>query len=120
MLFSQPLLTINPFEMMKLWGELVECYYDVNGYGGNTAEIYAYRLMPYSPSVHNGAPMTDLKEQRSQELNAVAAGALASLCEEFEQQYECQIEIDGRSITSWYMSYRDSFDHRVHVEVKRT
>lgn len=121
MLFSQPLLTVNPIEMMKLWGDLVECYHGVNGYGSDTAEIYAYRLMPYSPLVHSAALKDGVtKDERTEEVNCVAAGALVSLCEEFEQHYDCRIEIDGRSTTSWYMTFRESFNHRAHVTVKRS
>ena len=65
-MFSQPLLTVNPLEMMHLWGELVECYHGVNGYGSDTAEIYAYRLMPYSPLVHSTALKEGvLKDERT-------------------------------------------------------
>lgn len=119
MLFSQPLLTVNPLEMMKLWGELVECYHGVNGYGSDTAEIYAYRLMPYSPVVHNGAMMSILKAERSADLNATAANALASLCEEFARQYDCKIEIDECDIRAWLLLVTDQFDHRAHVKVIR-
>lgn len=116
-MFSQPLLTVTLIEMMKLWGDLVECYHGVNAYGGYTAEIYAYRLQSYSPVDHNASVMTDLKAARTAELNTMAANALASLCEEFARQYECKIYIDGRDLPDWLMAIGDQFDHRVHVEV---
>lgn len=117
-LFSQPLLTVNPLEMMKLWGELVECYHVVNGYGGDTAEIYAYRLMPYSPLIHSVALKDNVTtDERATEINSIAAGALVSLCEEFTQQYDCKITIDGETTKKWYSLYRDEFDHRCHVKV---
>ena len=103
--------------MMKLWGDLVECYHGVNGYGSDTAEIYAYRLQSYSPVVHNGGLMTELKAERAADLNAIAANALASLCEEFARQYDCKVEIDGHEIGNWLSLVTDQFDHRAHVKV---
>ena len=116
-MFSQPLLTVNPMEMMRLWGELVECYHGVSGYGSDTAEIYAYRLMPYSPVAHGDTAKGQLREDRIRDSNSTAANALVSLCEEFQRTYDCVITFDGLKAKHWLRDFGDTFDHRVHVKV---
>ena len=37
------MLSMNPREIALIFGELVQCLYNKNGFGGRTAEIYAYR-----------------------------------------------------------------------------
>lgn len=121
---STSLLTINTLELMKLWGELVEAYHCKNGYNGDTAEIYAYRLMPYSPTAHGGEfGFTGAQARR--EVNRSAAMALCELCELFAAQYGCAVGIQGGGDEPKWLEPRDwlkveaveYFDHRAHVRV---
>src|SRR5262249_25383349 len=48
-------------QALLIWSELMDAYHGKNGFGGDTAEIYMYRLMPYDPALvhdptadHNG------------------------------------------------------------------
>lgn len=109
------LLNIRPIELLRLWGELVECYHGVNGYGSDTAEIYAYRLMPFSPSVqlHPG-----FHEEQKLEIQGQAAADLVELCRLFLGEYDrYTIEIDGIELSLWEQHIRYGFDWRVHVRV---
>jgi hypothetical protein len=118
MLFSHPLLTVNTLELMKLWGELCEARLALNGYGGDTAEIYAYRFMAYDPTAHSEAIKGDMRELAIEDCNGLAANCLAALCEEFERAYEVTVEIDGESIKDWLMGRKElPYNWRAHVKV---
>lgn len=98
---------------LHVWGELVEAYHGVNGYGGDTAEVYAYRLMPYLPTeVLNGYQPESAPRV---EAEAAAARALYVLLRMFQERYECAIAVDGRTLGPWFA--RQRFDHRAHVRV---
>jgi hypothetical protein len=115
MLFG-PITTISINELLKLWGELVECYYGVHGYGGDKAEIYAYRLQQYSPRAH-----IHRDQQAQQECANMAAGALVALCQSFEAEYNCRIEIDDMSLNSWLAMSQIGgapFNHRAYIVVE--
>lgn len=38
-------------QALSIWSELEQAYYGDNAYGGDTAEIYAYRLQPADPKM---------------------------------------------------------------------
>ena len=121
MLFSQPLLTVSPIEMMKLWGDLVECYHDVNQYGGNVAEIYAYRFMSFNPTIHSEGlkPENKFRIEKEVEIVSLAANALASICEEFSRNFDCIVTINDLAIAIWLCESRRTPFHRAHVCVRR-
>lgn len=79
--------------MIGIWDDLVQAYYDKNRYGGDTAEIYFYRIK--SDYIHGS-----LRE-------------FVELLKYFENKYECQILIEDEPIDSWNV---EEF-HRVHVRV---
>lgn len=43
------MLNLTQKQLVELWSELEQCYYNDNSYGGDVAEIYAYRLQEYNP-----------------------------------------------------------------------
>ena len=71
------LIRVPPLELATLWGELVEAYHGVNGFGGNTAEIYAYRFRI--------APLRPL--EMSHEEQCLTGHALHDLIEHFIYQF---------------------------------
>ena len=97
-------------ELMKLWGELVECYHGVHFYAGESAQIYAYRLMRYRPTVVSGNPVAVAEE-------SVAAGRrLLELVNLFCAAYEdAQVRVDGKLVEDYWQSF--PFDHRAVVTV---
>jgi hypothetical protein len=114
MMFS-PITTISISELLKLWGELTECYHCVHGYGGDTAEIYAYRLKSYSPRAH-----THNDEDAKRACAQSAASALAAICAEFESVNDCRVTINNMSLSRWLTESRPGgvpFNHRAYVKV---
>lgn len=109
------LLSIPLGEMLDLWAEIREADLGVNGYGGDVAELYAYRFVGRSPSAEMDVP--DGRELQSLE----AADALLALCREYELRRECMVEIETpngwRRCGGWLAE--GGFDHRVHVRVRR-
>jgi hypothetical protein len=114
-LFSNPLIEVPIVQLLWIWGELVESYHGINGFGGNTAEIYAYRLQGYSPMAHTHKNQRQIADKANQ-----AASAIVALCEEFQRAHECTILLDGQGLNAWLTTHRHGeFDHRVHVQVTK-
>lgn len=116
-LYDNALMTVSLLALVGVWGELVEAYHGVNRYGGNTAEIYAYRLMPYSPTAHTHGSKRHMNVVASQ-----AAHALCAIVDEFCMQYECHAKIDALPIEEWCLRVIHGahvFDHRCHVRIAK-
>lgn len=110
--------TISVDQALDVWADLEDAYRDEHGYGGDIAEIYAYRLMPYSPRAHVGS---DDVAQR--QLARDAGLALVAICKMFEQRRECRIEIETNrdewdGLDQW-LSKGGLMVHREHVRVTR-
>jgi len=48
------MLNMTTKEAMLIYGELTQCLYGKNGFGGDTAEIYAYRLGQMNTNGYDG------------------------------------------------------------------
>lgn len=103
---------LTPAQLVTLWGQLVECYYDQNSYGGTTAEIYAWTLVPYSPTAAKSQGPIGCESRREQA--EYAAKALSEVLRYFCEMYGCGALIDGEV----FMGECGPFDHRVHVFIK--
>lgn len=99
-------ISIN--QALDVWSDLSDAYHGCNGYGGDTAEIYAYRLQPGGG--HLCKTPEDLYE---------GAKALVFLCSKFSARYPSTILIDGSSPAEWLKTHGSAFGHRAHVQVKR-
>lgn len=84
---DESLLSISPLELMLLWGDLVEAFHKVHVSGGSVAQIYAYRLVPYSMTLHSE------EEQREEWVRA--RKRLYALVKLFCDTYQCEALIDG-------------------------
>ena len=111
------LLEVSQFELMKLWAELNEAWHGVNGFGGNTAEIYSYRLQLYSPMAH-GPNRTGTGDIEKRILCHNAACVLVDLVEMFCHEYSCTATIDNAEPRKWQYEI-DTFDHRAHVKIEK-
>lgn len=81
---------ISPNQAIDLWDELVDCYYDSNGYGGTVAEIYIHTMMEHSNTyAHN--PQSTMCEDESRN----ACQALYAICKKFESRYKCAVVFEG-------------------------
>ena len=101
-------------QALEIWSELWQAYFGKNGYGGDTAEIYTYCVMPDSPG-------KNLNEERQSEYGLQAAKSLYSLLTKFSHDYDCKIEIMttrdiGKEIGEWM--FEEPLFHLCHVRVK--
>lgn len=106
------LLEVGTFQLMLLWSELTEAYHGVNGFGGNTAEIYAYRFQAFSPMAHWHKSEKDVEA-----IERKAARQLYALLMLFLEYHEsARIFVDDRLIGKWVAEMR--FNHRVHIRIE--
>ncbi len=108
---------ISMIQALEIWSELWQAYFGKNGFGGDTAEIYAYRLMPDHP----GFEMNE-KDKNQRETGLQTARSLYSLLKKFSKENQCLIEImktreEGREIGPWFT--QRPFFHRCHVRVTK-
>lgn len=110
------LLTVPVMDLLELWGELVECYYNHNGYGGDTAEIYGYRLGGDSPTLAAWKGKGGFDEFAIEELTT-RMNALKELCALFSDKFNRGVYINGARACE----FRDAeaMAHRVHVKIER-
>ena len=108
---------ISMAQALGLWSDLCDAYHG-KGWGGDTAEVYLYRLMPRNPSADN-ARSQDLKSGISAEARAEqvrhANESLYDLLCLFAEERACRVQVDGRDLGEWLK--RADCDHRVHVRV---
>jgi len=107
---------VSTLQALSVWSELEQAYYDNNGYGTDTAEIYAYTLLPNMPSerLHSASDLLDY--YLDEYLNA--GQVLVSLCMLFAEQRQCAVLIDDVPCAEW--AAKDfAFQWRVHVKVVR-
>ena len=102
-------------ELLKLWGELVEAYHGKNGFGGDTAELYAYRFNRDNP-VRRAAADTSLAKDAAREAAMEAKTSLWELCRLFREEWQADIYVDDQTLWNWFQT-AGGFDHRAHVQV---
>jgi hypothetical protein len=110
------MLSCSTLEAMKIWGELVECYYGENKYASTEAEIYSYRLETYTPSVHQ----MNAQDDRALEIAKEAALSLASIVEQFCVAYKSTVTIEGKSLRTFRNNAKrgEGLMVRYHVEIQ--
>lgn len=115
-----PTFSMNIREAMLIYGELMQCYYKKNGYGGDTAEIYAYRCGQMTATVYRAIGMnekdlasTTILREALEDFSTDAARNLATVCQQFSKVMDVDIEIDDKPLAEGV----EPFAHRVHVKV---
>lgn len=106
---------ISMNQALDIWSDLWQAYFGKNGFGSDTAEIYAYRLMPYTPAVHNFCYETESYLSRKKEVCEQAQNSLVALLKKFAAENDCMIEVNGKTVDDWAGS--EMFDHRCHVKI---
>lgn len=111
--------TLAPWQVAQLWADLEDAYHGRASHG-DTAEVYAYRLLPYDPSL--AAALTRTRHAGDEECirdNAgLARDALVAVGRAFETRRNVKLEIDGYWTLGAYAA-APGFTHRVHVQVKK-
>lgn len=108
---------ISMAQALGIWSDLCAAYHG-KGWGGDTAEVYLYRLMPNDPSANLARAQGPKGGMSDAALHAQVRHANESLYElldYFAEERNCRIEINGRDLGRWLM--QAAFDHRVHVKV---
>ena len=122
------LANVSLFQALDVWDELVMAYHENNGYGGDTAEIYIYRLMEHHPAIalanKDGAP--DFAVETATESYQKATAALHELMCLFMKSWNCAISImetreKGYEVSVGHefreLMVKDPITHRVHIRV---
>ena len=109
-------MTLN--QILWLWSELESCYYNDNGWGGDTCEIYEYTVTPRSPGLDRTmdnvqgdlSKLSSISQEQNEEFTKDMWDDLNIIFSKFEKDKECKIEIDEP---------RGQRFHRIHVKVIR-
>ena len=108
-------LSLN--QVLSLWSDLEKAYHGTHGFGGDTAEIYIYRLMPFEPAI-----MRDPKAEEhgiigssAREAYERANKSLFKLLSKFAKDRDAAITVDEKELGPWLKTARNT--HRVHVKV---
>lgn len=107
-------LSLN--QILSLWSDLEAAYWGKNGFGGDTAEIYSYRLMREDPRRSSPSASDSLKQQAEQESALEAASSLFSLLKLFCEMHECAAFIE----TGYDREKRKDIVRRVGPWMKKT
>lgn len=106
-------------QALSLWSDLETARLGKNGFGRDTAEIYLYRLMPYSPllDVSKIDEPDSLTGAETRDAFIRANASLRHLLEHFGRTYEKEIRVlvEGREFGPWLA--RELYTHRVHVRI---
>jgi hypothetical protein len=105
------ILQIPTLELLGLWGELAFALDGTNGYGGDIAELYAYRFGCPSPAADQLDPESEAARLQAIERARTLHGLIALFCE----TYGAKAVIDGRPFGSWIAE--TAFVHRAHVRI---
>ncbi len=100
---------ISMNQALSVWSDLWQAYYGKHGYGGDTAEIYAYRLMPYMPGIER-------IDDRKREAFRRVAISLRDIVWKFANDNDVLCSIDGESADDWLI-HNPYFDYRCHVKI---
>ena len=114
---TKTMINISIQQLITLWVELEDAYNGVNGFGSDTAEIYAYTVQPHSPGYgYNGGGEDVVATEISRELELNASKSLYEVLMLFKSKRDCIIFIEERKLGKWLL--KDHFHHRLYIRVK--
>jgi hypothetical protein len=101
-------------ELLALWSELEAAYYGENGFGGDTAEIYAYRLQRF----HHRPELGDIFKSILDQQKMVAAASMCNVIERFiETHPDIDVYVNGEK---YKPSLKESpFEWRWHIKISK-
>lgn len=116
------MLNLTIAQALSVWTDLVEAEFGKNGFGGDTAEIYAYRLQPCNPS-SEGPGQGRLFEDARREQGLIASRNLYELLTHFRDSRGVDVFVgcgrfdDGKPLGEWLIE--EPFNWRTQVRVRR-
>ena len=106
------LADISLIQAVDLWTDLMEARSGDHAYGGDVAEIYVYRAMPFNPMVTGG----DRSGPAATAAYAAAGRALHSLLRLFETRTHSTVTMeDGSDVDALLGPIPET--HRIHLRV---
>ena len=114
------MINVSQAQLIDIWCDLEDAYNGCNGFGGDTAEIYAYKLYETNPLAMQYAyspKKNSLMEQAFREVTFKAAESFFHLLKLFIVKRDCRIVIDKRKFGKWLA--KEPLIHRVHVKIIR-
>lgn len=112
-------------QAIDVWGDLCRAYYGDHPYGSNVAEIYAYRIMPFQPSLHiptaeGGSHWGSMRTADARAAARQNAEAMVGLLGAFRDAFGASIRVRGESFDWEPLCDRlkeRGFHHRWHIEI---
>lgn len=109
------MLNMGMRDALLLWSELEQALHGTHGFGTDTAEIYAFRVVRANPSAALRDTDTKLGREAQADYAAEVGQNLSAILALFAETRECLIEVDGRPFDPKVGV--EPFVHRTHVRV---
>ena len=106
------MLNLSPQRLVDVWHELELAFYKENSYGGDTAEIYVYRLCDSRPGLFMGGGF-----QTEKECGEEAAQNLFYVLKMFlTKRSKCKVTVNDKEYGDWLLT--TPLYYRCHVKVE--
>lgn len=103
-------------QLLSVWHELQAARQGSNGYGGHTAEIYAFRLTQLSPTALLASGESELGRQAREKMAQLAVDNLIAVLRLFQEFYpDTVVWVDDVRFTGNNIAPND---HRFHVLIR--
>lgn len=120
------MIRLSMYQALMVWSDLEACLYGKNHYGGNVAEIYAYRLLPEDPTRVYSMQGGELRKDADRDAGKLAARHLMELLEIFCERHECTASIEIGDRTFYPITFSNAsgvvvppFTHRVRIAITK-
>lgn len=112
------LVFLSPAQAISVWADLEDAYHGTHGYGGHTAEIYAYRLGVLTTRVALGDTESSFGKPAFDLYSRQAGTALYWMLKEFQKRRKCDVKIEDDELQRVAEELQTSgFGHRIHVTI---
>jgi hypothetical protein len=121
------MLYISIHQLLTVWNQLDDAYYENNGFGTDTAEIYAYTVSEDHPARRIYQPTDNSTISQMKKENAIQSRkTMCEILETFANMRMCSIMIDDGLFLSKindkitrtsHPFWEGEFHHRIHVRV---
>jgi hypothetical protein len=112
---------LSTVQILVIWDQLTECLYDDNSYGGDTAEIYFYTILPNNPSIdtlRRDENYTGFMADAAKEAVRCANASYVAVLKHFEKVHNAKVTVTDGGVPEgldWIVDYGTW--HRMHVKV---
>lgn len=119
------MLNLTIAQALSVWTDLLEAEFGCNGFGSDTAEIYAYRLQPSNPATESSfiEDESNFTKEAKREQDLIASRNLYELLCHFRDERKVDVFVgcgrmyDGDPLDERLLKY--PFTHRTQVRIKK-